>query len=163
MGRWALKKKAIPLVEILLVSIIAIALQFPVPPESQGAVVGPKVGDCLTYPIGAIYVNTARPKIVKCANLHNAEVYRIGKIRAGVRIQELSTIELTQIADQTCMPWRGESKFFNAWVFRIPTNAEWEKGARWIRCEAIALKFDSANSDGQSSVLNFRGKKLDIK
>jgi hypothetical protein len=163
MGLWVLKKKAITLGEIFLVGVIASVLQIPVQPESHGVVVQPKVGDCLAYPVTAIYANTARPKIVKCTNLHNAEVYRIGKLNPGIRIQELSPIELTQFADQTCAPWRGESKFFNAWVFRIPTNAEWEKGARWIRCEAIALKFESTNSDGQSSVLNFRGKKIDIK
>lgn len=163
MSQSAKKKGKIPLMKILVVLAIAVSGQFPIQQQSQGAVVQPKVGDCLLYPVSAMYMYTARPKIVKCSSLHNSEVYRISKFKVGVKVQDLSPIELTQFAEQVCTPWRGESKTFNAWVFRIPTTTQLEKGSRWIRCEVIAVEIDVLDSEGRSRVLSFRGKKLDIK
>lgn len=122
----------------------------------------PKVGDCLNYQPADIFLATAKGLQVKCSKIHNSEIYRISKFKAGQNIPELDPLGLSQVAQSICYPWKGNSKFFNQWTFRIPTKKEWKTGARWINCEALK-NGDTPDENGQLKVVSFSGKKLDFK
>ena len=133
-------------------------------PASSGAAaeVKAKVGDCLRYATADVFVPTAKATFVKCSGQHNAEIYRISKFKAGQNVPEIDPLGLSQVAQSFCFPWKGNSKFFDQWTFRIPTNAQWKTGSRWIRCEALK-NGETPDENGQLTVVLFRGKKLDFK
>ena len=122
----------------------------------------PKVGDCLNYQPEEIFLASPKGTQVKCSQAHNSEIYRIGKFKSGSSIPNMNALDLAQAAQSACMPWSGTSKFLNQWTFRVPTNAQWKTGARWIRCEALKIG-ETPDENGQLPVISYRGKKLDFK
>ena len=132
------------------------------PVPSLAATPQPKVGDCLNYQPAEIFLATAKEIQVKCSQKHNSEIYRIGKFKSGSSLPAMSALDLAQFAQNVCLPWSGTSKFLNQWTFRVPTNAQWKTGARWIRCEALNTEVDP-DENGKLQVVSFRGKKLDFK
>jgi hypothetical protein len=122
----------------------------------------PMIGACLSYRSADIFLPAAKATLVKCSGRHNVEIYRISKFKAGQNLPDLDLLSLSQVAQSFCLPWNGTSKFLNQWTFRVPTNAQWKTGARWIRCEALKIG-EIPDENGQLPVISYRGKKLDFK
>ena len=153
----SLKRKGLWLVQALILG----ALAWPTP-SNASSVSTLKIGDCLKYEASSLFAGTSKGTQVKCANSHNAEVYRVTKFATGTNLPNMTQIDISLFAQKSCLPWNGNSKYLNQWTFRIPTNSEWSKGVRTFYCLAIKTS-ETPNENGELEVISFKGKKLDFK
>ena len=115
-------------------------------PAASDAVEAPQVGACRV--LGADDV--ARPddttKTVDCAQPHTAETYAVGDLPAELQDAEWDSEELGAWAYQTCS--QGFQQFLGAdestvmrtvlsWAWFRPSEAAWDAGARWYRCDLV--------------------------
>ena len=122
----------------------------------------PKIGDCKLYVADDIYGINAQGKNVNCSKLHNSEIFKFIKLSPNLDIKEITPIAFMNIASKYCGESVNKSTFFNQWVYRVPTQAKWKAGERWLVCEAIKVQESDIDS-GKLVPISFKSKKLDFK
>ena len=138
-------------------AIAVLATSFP---QAQAASVTkkPLVGNCYNYTAADVSGDGSKKGPVKCTSTHTAETYRVGTWREAKGPFELELNETWAVANKLCQPFKGQSRFFNYWAYYLPTQAQWNAGQRWIRCDAMISADEKA-----TSFVSWKGKRLDIK
>jgi hypothetical protein len=102
----------------------------------------PKEGQC--YNITGRELSSAFPvtSSVSCSKRHNAEVWKVGVWPSNANPYELSPYQSRTIAKKQCKGFGFPTYEFNYWAYYVPTQSEWNRGERWLRCDAMEVKFD---------------------
>jgi hypothetical protein len=108
-------------------------------------VVEPKVNDCLLVD-GDSYDTTAAFDIVDCAETHNSEVIKVLPYPEDAGKPSTITDRVWELFGGECTydemkVWLGAGKvklpLLAGRNFRLPSDAQWEAGARWVLCGSI--------------------------
>lgn len=123
-------------------SLIATALVAAVP----AAAAAPVAGQCFTYPLSDIDKGISAAVAVDCATTHTAETYYVGTAKADFRIPSKATPAQRLAEAAPCTTERMNahlglkgrklpSRFLP--VVMLPTDAQWQAGERWVRCDVV--------------------------
>jgi hypothetical protein len=115
---------------------------------SQGAVpanaaytVKPRAGQCFMYTTADVSAPFATKNPVSCSGTHNAETYLVTKWPISTKPGDMSDEDALNLADSLCQAWGDygliDNPYFNFWAWYTPNDAQWAKGERWLRCDAM--------------------------
>jgi len=115
------------------------------PAQAGPAFQQPRVGECRALTFDALnrWSNNEAP--IDCSEPHTSRVIATGRLPRGVG-WGASDRQLNRIATDICDPawktalgstYRGRAMTAYSWGWFIPTKAQRERGARWIRCDVI--------------------------
>lgn len=100
----------------------------------------PRIGDCYDYgPKGMDRLTTPSPAL-SCSARHTAEVYKVARWTSSRSPYGMPEDALWRVANQKCAPNQSaafRNDWFNYWAYFVPTRDQWDRGARWIRCDAL--------------------------
>jgi len=100
----------------------------------------PKLGGC--YLFSEKELNSAYPLTnpIPCSKLHNAETFGIGKWNLKNQPWKYTEDMTRDAAEAICMRFWDypEDSDLNYWAYFTPSPAQWAKGARWVRCDAMS-------------------------
>ena len=146
-------------IKSLTLTLAIVVLTSIVPQAHAASVVKkPLVGNCYNYTASDVAGDGSTKGPVKCTATHTAETYRVGVWKEVKGPFELENNETWAVANKLCQPFKGQSRFFNYWAYYLPTQAQWNAGQRWIRCDAMISADEKA-----TSFISWKGKRLDIK
>lgn len=119
----------------------------------------PSVGTCFDYGPKGMQKLTSPSPPVSCGRGHTAEVYKVSPWPGNRNPYRMSDSDLWNVANSRCTPSTSggfpSSGWFNYWAFFLPTQEQWNRGARWVRCDALrALRTDPLTLD------RWRGSRL---
>jgi hypothetical protein len=113
---------------------------------SQAAESEPQVNDCLTIEDGRFWEPDTLAAIVECDTPHNAEVYAVVAYPADAGAPSTIRDQIWDLFGGECnqgpaLAWLGAPQSTQIplrlyTIPRLPTDAEWEAGARWVACTA---------------------------
>lgn len=145
----ALLKVILPILSmpIVMMPIVMMPAMLTLAPGAQAAPPKPEVGDCYAYPRFAT-VKAAEARAISCRRSHNAETFYVGTLPSSLGPPRKATFAQRAAAAKPCTESAmhqaiglGDraipSRFEVVVVF--PTNDQWQKGARWLRCDAALL------------------------
>lgn len=110
----------------------------------------PTVGECHNYGIGSFTAASETSAPVDCATSHTAKVIAVAMLPAGVTWANATTAQLTSITMKKCVPAyrailgggsdknRHMSAYALGWF--VPTQAQREGGAEWLRCDLVIIR-----------------------
>lgn len=130
---------------VLAVTALAAVLATSAP--SQATVPPPPpVGACYSYAWAGYLAEANSSPRVACSSTHTAKTIATGALPAGTTLDTIHSATVGTKIAQKCVPalknavgsgwWKYEQTAFNISVFR-PTNAQWNAGARWFRCDVV--------------------------
>ena len=103
------------------------------------------MGDCHDYTLAQMYEDTDTTPAVACTESHTGKVVEVRRCcRTGSRGR--SAARLYHFMDRKCVPardeWLGRSVLKQSLTaygmsYFIPTKAERDRGARWVRCDVF--------------------------
>lgn len=109
-------------------------------------VVVPQLDDCLLADIDDAWDVQASIQVLDCSEVHNAQVFKtLPYPQSGERPSDLlkgNTFEWMQACSQDqVLAWLGAPRETTiplrlVLMFRLPTDRQWEAGARWVICTA---------------------------
>lgn len=109
-------------------------------------VVTPQMNDCLMADVDDAWATQASIVILDCAELHNAQVFKVlpypdPDVRPSVIAQEYSIELLLACGQENVLDWLGAPTDTSIPLRvvrtpRLPTDRQWEAGARWAVCTA---------------------------
>jgi hypothetical protein len=124
----------------------------------------PENHSCYDISKSELQASSPQSSAVDCLSYHNAETYRVAKWTRSQSPFALSEKDLLKVATSICIPWNLPSDTsLNYWSFYVPSSKDWNKGARWIRCDAMnTYKDTNGNSifDSWKGVLSIPKKSL---
>lgn len=106
----------------------------------------PALGACRSLtPDDVALASNASPTL-DCAKPHTAQTYAVGEVPDRLRAADYDSDELSAFAYETCS--KKFAAFLGAdeslvmrtvvsWAWFRPTPDDWEKGARWYRCDVV--------------------------
>ena len=110
--------------------------------RAQDGVV-PTVGDCLVIEKGTLWDFYGGTSIVSCDEAHQSEVYGVTAYPESEGAPSTIGDRAWELFGEDCS-YRSQEDYLGtgAWVlpvrvsgsFRLPTDEQWEKGARWVLC-----------------------------
>lgn len=114
--------------------------------SAQAEEVEPKKDDCLLVDKSEAWDSDGMFTIVPCEQSHNSEVYKVIPYPDDLGAPSTIVDQAAELFWESCgyqslEEWLGASKFkmplrvFD--VFRLPTDEQWEAGARWVACSAV--------------------------
>ena len=103
----------------------------------------PQQGQCFYHTIKDVKAVSPPKAAVSCTSRHSVEVWRVAQWPYGSDPRKMSSESARKIAESACNLSTFPSDKFNYWAYFVPSVAEWKKGARWIRCDAMIVKMDS--------------------
>ena len=127
----------------------------------------PTVGSCLQVVDDQVWQNDAPITIVPCGEVHNSDVYNVARYpddvgkpseiagnAGGFFWRKCASVDLEE--------WLGRVAYaFPVRVFpviRIPTDAQWEAGARWVACTASMPTGEGGASSYKGKLPSFMAK-----
>lgn len=120
-------------------------------PAALAAPPEPKIGDCYSYPRFAT-VKAAEARATSCKRSHVGETFYVAKLPSSLGPPRKATYAERAAAAKPCteaamheaigLAGRTIPSRFEV-VVVFPTNAQWEQGARWMRCDAALLEGSS--------------------
>ena len=130
---------------LMLLTPLAAVIATAGPAQAGPAFEQPSVGECrvLTYDEHNRWSNNEAP--IDCSERHTSRVIAPGRQPKGVG-WDASLRQLNRIATDICDPtwkatlgstYRSRAMTAYSWAWFIPTKAQRERGARWIRCDLI--------------------------
>jgi hypothetical protein len=134
-----------------------------VPPVVVAAEREPASNDCLVVD-GELRDSLATFEVVDCTEEHNSEVIKMLDYPADAGAPSTIADRVYEYFGRECTfddmtQWIGGKKFRLpirvGWTFRLPTDSEWEAGARWAACSSI-------RSGPQGQALSYTGKLPEI-
>lgn len=131
-----MKKISIAICVILLASAVST-------PANAAYTVKPKVGHCFLYTSADVSAPYATKNPVKCSGTHNSETYLVTKWPISTKPEDMPGDDALELADSLCRAWGSDgligNAFFTFWAWYTPNPAQWAKGERWLRCDAMRL------------------------
>lgn len=115
-------------------------------PTQVDATKAPDSGACRMLTPGDIEMPANATTTVDCADPHTAETYAVGDLPEEFADAAYDDQDLATFAYRTCGPafmeFLGADESLSmrsvlSWVMFRPSQAAWDKGARWYRCDAI--------------------------
>jgi len=119
-------------------AFVAISAQVP---AFAAYTVKPRAGQCFMYTAADVSAPFATKNPVSCSATHNAETYLVTKWPISTKPAEMSDEDALNLADSLCQAWGDlgliDNPYFNYWAWYTPNDAQWAKGERWLRCDAM--------------------------
>ena len=134
-------------VVLLLLAPLAAVVATTAPAHAGPTFQQPAVGECRWLTIEELNRNSNNEAPIDCSRAHSSRVIATGRLPKGVTWRA-SAQRLERIATGICDPaWKtvlGKSYASRAmtaysWAWFIPTKAQRDRGARWIRCDLILM------------------------
>ena len=97
----------------------------------------PKIDSCFLLSPSEIPKPSATSLPVDCNALHNSETFKVATISSDSPPADLGSTALHALAAPYCDTTTIYKENFTAWVFYVPTDKQWQLGARWVRCDAM--------------------------
>ncbi|CAN2191087.1 hypothetical protein MCEMRE182_00518 [Candidatus Nanopelagicaceae bacterium] len=121
-------------------AVIVLSSAFIAPAHAASLQLNPKLGGC--YLFTEKELNSASPLTnpIACSKVHNAETFGIDKWPLKNQPWKYTEDMARDAAEQVCMQYWDypDDSDLNYWAYFTPSPAQWAKGARWIRCDAMA-------------------------
>ena len=121
--------------------------------------VGPEVDSCLALPMEGAWSPYGPIEVVDCDSAHNAEVFAQAVYPEDLGAPSKVADRAWELFGSSCSndnyrEWLGAGKaglpIQGITIPRLPTDEQWETGARWVACSVIR-----AGSDG--NVMTYQG------
>jgi len=140
-----LKRQRLLAVVIMLLAPLAGVVATAGPAQAGPAFQEPRVGECRALTFDEFMRNSNNEAPIDCSQPHSSRVIDTIRLPKGVG-WGASTQQLTNIATRMCNPaWnealgssfrsRAMTAYSAGWF--MPTKAQRERGARWIRCDLV--------------------------
>lgn len=102
----------------------------------------PKIGSCYLFSSKEFEAPSPLTNPIPCSRSHNAETFWISKWPLKLAPTRYTDDLILSAAEKVCLAqWDfPEEADLNYWAFFYPSPAQWAKGARWIRCDAMIQK-----------------------
>jgi hypothetical protein len=99
----------------------------------------PKIGGCYLFTYKEFDAPSPLTNPIPCARTHNAETFWVAKWPLKLPPTRYTDDLIHSAAEKTClMKWDfPEESDLNYWAYFFPSPAQWAKGARWLRCDAM--------------------------
>jgi hypothetical protein len=121
--------------------VISLAFIQAIPAQAVSLQSTPKLGGC--YLFTEKELNSAYPLTnpIPCAKVHNVETFGIGTWPLKNQPWKYTEDMARDAAEQICMSFWDypDDSDLNYWAYFTPSPAQWAKGARWVRCDAMAM------------------------
>lgn len=111
-----------------------------------------ELGDCLLLQAKSLQSKTVNLKKVPCKAIHNAEVFRVGRLPSSLNPSDLSPVEYGGLEMEKCSRPDGAPDQLNFTRMTISKPGPSKSKRTWFRCEILQLS-ESGN------FLTWRGKK----
>lgn len=117
-----------------------------VDPEQVDAVDAPKLGACRMLEPEDVAQPSNATRTIDCSEKHTAETYAVGPLPAEFAEADYDDEQLGLFAYRTCSAafqtflGADESLVMRtvvAWAWFRPSEAAWDEGARWYRCDVV--------------------------
>lgn len=155
-----IKRTLVAAASAALVASALVAVQSSAAAEETG----PTVGDCLVIEKGTLFDYYGETTVVPCTEAHQSEVYEViaypedegAPSSIGDRAWELFGGQCTYMSREDYLgtgSWKLPVRVYGA--FRLPTDEEWEAGARWVLCTTYRpdAKFEPMSYKGDLPTL----------
>ena len=136
------------MVSALGASALAASLLMAVPGTAVADDAPPSLNDCLQIDGERVFEPYGEISIVDCATVHNAEVFALADYPDDLGAPSTLGQQVWQLFGATCnytgyKKWLGAGKvklpILGNSIPRLPTDEQWEAGARWVVCSAMRL------------------------
>jgi hypothetical protein len=100
----------------------------------------PKLGGCYLFTEKEFNAASPMTNPIPCAKVHNAETFGVGTWSLKNQPWKYTDDMVRDAAEKICMSYWDypEDSDLNYWAFFTPSPAQWSKGARWVRCDAMS-------------------------
>jgi hypothetical protein len=117
----------------------------------------PKIGGCYLFTAKEFDAPSPLTNPVPCAKTHNAETFWVAKWPLKFPPTRYTDDLIHDAAEKICLAaWDfPEDADLNYWGYFYPSPAQWAKGARWVRCDALIRKSEKGTFNQQ--YLQWRG------
>jgi hypothetical protein len=101
----------------------------------------PKLGGCYLFTEREFNAPSPITNPIACSKVHNAETFGIGTWPLKNQPWKYTEDMARDAAEQICMSFWDypEDSDLNYWAYFTPSASQWAKGARWVRCDAMAM------------------------
>lgn len=129
----------------------------------------PKVGQCFQYTKAQVSAAYAPKNPISCSLTHNMETFVVATWPLKTNPVDMVHQDALDIANELCDFWgiypnamtsRLSKTKFNYWAWYTPSRTAWAKGQRWLRCDAMIGKFETAESWPPYGHISWKGSKL---
>ena len=120
--------------------------------------VAPAVGQCYDFTIADVSLSTPTKTPVPCSSMHTAEVWRVRTWPSGSSPYALSEARQRSIARSVCNMNTFPHSRFNYWAWYVPSKSQWNKGLRWLRCDA--MRATGIVSNAPTGLRRWHGRRL---
>ena len=120
-------------------------------PQTIALELKPKIGNCYLFSAKEFDASSPLTNPLPCAEMHNAESYWVAKWPLKLEPPRYSDDLIHEVAERVCLAhWDfPEEANFNYWAYFYPSPAQWEEGARWLRCDAMVQLYTEGSFDRQ--------------
>lgn len=154
-------RRVIASISAAALAVSALAL---VGTPAQAEEVEPKKDDCLLVKKDLAWENYGAFTIVPCDESHNSEVYKVVPYPDDLGAPSTIKDQASELFWESCGygtlgDWLGTTNYkiplLVFTVVRLPTDEQWEAGARWIACSAV-------REAGNFSAMSYKGTLPDL-
>ena len=136
-----MKRKALVIISSLVFVVAGVApvnAQYVATPLE----LNPKIGGCYLFTAKELDAASPLTNPIPCAKTHNAETYWVARWPLKLAPTRYTDDLIHDAAEKICLgawdfPLRAD---LNYWGYFVPSPSQWVKGARWLRCDALAQK-----------------------
>jgi hypothetical protein len=138
-------RHALLAVVLMLLAPLAAVVATAGPAQAGPAFQQPSVGECRALTFDELHRKSNNEAPIDCSEPHTSRVIATGRLPRG-ETWDASIRRLNRIATDICDPawkaalggtYRSRAMTVYSWGWFIPTLAQRERGARWIRCDLI--------------------------
>ena len=99
----------------------------------------PKIGSCYLFSSKELEAPSPLTNPIPCSRTHNAETFWVAKWPLKLAPSRYTEELIKNAAQKVCLAaWEfPEDADLNYWGYFHPSPAQWAKGARWLRCDAL--------------------------
>jgi hypothetical protein len=128
------KKIAVSLTALVLLMVSSVQA------EAVTLQLNPKIGACYLFNQKELEAISPLTNPISCAKPHNAETFWVGRWTLKSQPWNYTDEKLHAAVDAICIDkWDfPDDSNLNYWAFFTPSPAQWAKGARWVRCDAMS-------------------------
>lgn len=102
----------------------------------------PKVGDCFDYAWDQAMLKNVSDRPVSCQQSHTAETYKVQTWISPIDVYQDTDENILVAVRSICLPMSHKpstSITQNYFIFSFPSEAQWNSGNKWVRCDAVIL------------------------
>ena len=126
------------LIAIFSLSSMMVPVTHAVTPASK-LELNPKIGSCYLFSSKELEAPSPLTNPIPCSRTHNAETFWVAKWPLKLAPSRYTEELIKNAAQKVCLAaWEfPEDADLNYWGYFHPSPAQWAKGARWLRCDAL--------------------------